>query len=221
MLKKHHLARLVDHTNLRPDATDNDIVRLCTEARSYGFKAAVVNPVNVRLAAKLLDGSETAVCSVVGFPLGATTSQAKMFEAEEAIRNGASEIDMVASIGALKSGRLNDVRADIELVSAAVKGKNMILKVIIEACFLTNEEKVNICLLAKDIGVDFVKSSTGFAEGAKAEDIRLMRKTVGYSMGVKAAGGVRSYSDAMMMIEAGASRIGTSSGVKIIEESPE
>jgi len=220
-LKKHHLARLVDHTNLRPDATDNDIVRLCTEARSYGFKAAVVNPVNVRLAAKLLDGSETAVCSVVGFPLGATTSQAKMFEAEEAIRNGASEIDMVASIGALKSGRLNDVRADIELVSAAVKGKNMILKVIIEACFLTNEEKVNICLLAKDIGVDFVKSSTGFAEGAKAEDIRLMRKTVGYSMGVKAAGGVRSYSDAMMMIEAGASRIGTSSGVKIIEESPE
>lgn len=221
MLKKHHLARLVDHTNLRPDATDNDIVRLCTEARSYGFKAAVVNPVNVRLAAKLLDGSETAVCSVVGFPLGATTSQAKMFEAEEAIRNGASEIDMVASIGALKSGRLNDVRADIELVSAAVKGKNMILKVIIEACFLTNEEKVNICLLAKDIGVDFVKSSTGFAEGAKAEDIRLMRKTVGYSMGVKAAGGIRSYSDAMMMIEAGASRIGTSSGVKIIEESPE
>ena len=221
MLKKHHLARLVDHTNLRPDATDNDIVRLCTEARSYGFKAAVVNPVNVRLAAKLLDGSETAVCSVVGFPLGATTSQAKVFEAEEAIRNGASEIDMVASIGALKSGRLNDVRADIELVSAAVKGKNMILKVIIEACFLTNEEKVNICLLAKDIGVDFVKSSTGFAEGAKAEDIRLMRKTVGNSMGVKAAGGIRSYSDAMMMIEAGASRIGTSSGVKIIEESPE
>jgi len=220
-LKKAHLARLIDHTNLRPDATDNDIVRLCTEARSYGFKAAVVNPVNVRLAAKLLDGSETAVCSVVGFPLGATTSQAKMFEAEEAIRNGASEIDMVANIGALKSGRLHDVRADIESVSAAVKRKGKILKVIIEACFLTNEEKVNICLLAKDIGVDFVKSSTGFAEGAKAEDIRLMRKTVGNSMGVKAAGGIRSYSDAMMMIEAGASRIGTSSGVKIMEECPE
>jgi len=219
-LKKTHLARLIDHTNLRPVATDDDIVRLCTEARSYGFKAAVVNPVNVRFAAKLLDGSETVVCSVVGFPLGATTSQAKVFEAEEAIRNGASEIDMVANIGALKSGRLNDVRADIESVSAAVKGKGMILKVIIEACFLTNEEKVNICLLAKDIGVDFVKSSTGFAEGAKAEDIRLMRKTVGNSMGVKAAGGIRSYSDAMMMIEAGASRIGTSSGVKIIEESP-
>ncbi len=180
-----------------------------------------MNPVNVRLAAKLLDGSETAVCSVVGFPLGATTSQAKVFEAEEAIRNGASEIDMVANIGALKSGRLDDVRGDMELVFASVKGKGMILKVIIEACFLTNEEKVNICLLAKDIGVDFVKSSTGFAEGAKAEDIRLMRKTVGNSMGVKAAGGIRSYSDAMMMIEAGASRIGTSSGVKIIEESPE
>ena len=180
-----------------------------------------MNPVNVRFAAKLLDGSETAVCSVVGFPLGAITSQAKTFEAEEAIRNGGSEIDMVANIGALKSGRLNDVRADIESVSAAVKGKGMVLKVIIEACFLTNEEKVNICLLAKDIGVDFVKSSTGFAEGAKVEDIRLMRKTVGSSMGVKAAGGIRSYSDAMMMIEAGASRIGISSGVKIMEECPE
>jgi len=220
-LKKAHLARLIDHTNLRPDATDNDIIRLCTEARSYGFKAAVVNPVNVRLAAKLLDGSETAACSVVGFPLGAITSQAKTFEAEEAIRNGVSEIDMVANIGALKSGRLDDVRADIESVSAAVKGRGMILKVIIEACFLTNEEKVNICLLAKDIGVDFVKSSTGFAEGAKVEDIRLMRKIVGSSMGVKAAGGIRSYSDAIMMIEAGASRIGTSSGVKIMEECPE
>jgi len=220
-LKRVQLARLIDHTNLKPDATDNDIIRLCTEARSYGFKAAVVNPVNVRLAAKLLDGSDVAVCSVVGFPLGATTPRAKTFEAEEAIRNAASEIDMVANIGALKSGRLGDVRSDIESVAAAVKGKGMILKVIIEACFLTNEEKVNICLLVKDIGVDFVKSSTGFAEGAKVEDIRLIRKTVGSSMGVKAAGGIRSYSDAMIMIEAGASRIGTSSGARIIEECPE
>jgi len=220
-LKRVQLAGLIDHTNLKPDATDNNIIRLCTEARSYGFKAAVVNPGNVRLAAKLLDGSDVAVCSVVGFPLGATTPQAKTFEAEEAIRNGASEIDMVANIGALKSGRLGDVRLDIESVAAAVKGKGMILKVIIEACFLTNEEKVNICLLAKDIGVDFVKSSTGFAEGAKVEDIRLIRKTVGSSMGVKAAGGIRSYSDAMIMIEAGASRIGTSSGARIIEECPE
>jgi len=220
-LRKSDLARLIDHTNLKPNATDDDIARLCLEAKTYGFKAAVVNPANVRLAATLLRNSEVAVCSVVGFPLGATTCQAKTFEAEEAIGNGASEIDMVANIGALKSGRLDDVRADIESVAAAVKGKGMLLKVIIEACFLTDEEKVNICLLAKEVGVDFVKSSTGFAEGAKVEDIRLMRKTVGDSVGVKAAGGIRSYSDAIMMIEAGASRIGTSSGVRIIEECPE
>lgn len=212
---------MIDHTNLKPDAMDSDIVRLCTEARTYGFKAAVVNPVNVKLAAKLLRESNVAVCSVVGFPFGATTFKAKEFEAEEAIRNGASEIDMVANIGALKSGRLDDVRTDMESVASAVKGKGWILKVIIEACFLTDDEKVSICSLAKDVGVDFVKSSTGFAGGAKAEDIRLMRKTVGDSLGVKAAGGIRSYSDAIAMIEAGASRIGTSSGVRIIEECPE
>jgi len=220
-MKKAELARMVDHTNLRPDATDDDIVRLCTEARTYRFKAAVVNPVNVGLAAKLLHGSEVAVCSVVGFPLGATTSEAKKLEAEEAIRNGASEIDMVANIGALKSGRLNDVKTDIESVRAVVKGQGMILKVIIEACYLTEREKIEICLLAKDVGADFVKSSTGFAGGARVEDIRLMRKTVGNALGVKAAGGIRSYSDTIKMIEAGASRIGTSSGVKIMEECPE
>lgn len=220
-MKRAELARLIDHTNLKPDATDNDIIRLCTEARTYGFKAAVVNPVNVKLAARLLRDSKVAICSVVGFPLGATMSEAKKFEAEEAIRNGASEIDMVANIGALKSGRLDDVRTDMGSVASAVKGKGMILKVIIEACFLTGDEKVNICLLAKDVGVDFVKSSTGFAGGAKVEDIRLMRKTVGESLGVKAAGGIRSYSDAIAMIEAGASRIGTSSGVRIVEECPE
>jgi len=220
-LKRAELARSIDHTNLKPDATDNDIIRLCTEARTYGFKAVVVNPVNVRFAAKLLRGSRVAVCSVVGFPLGATTSEVKKFEVEEAIRNGASEVDMVANIGALKSGRLDDVRTDMESVASVVKGKGMILKVIIEACFLTENEKVNMCSLAKDVGVDFVKSSTGFAGGAKVEDIRLMRKTVGDSLGVKAAGGIRSYSDAIAMIEAGASRIGTSSGVRIIEECPE
>jgi len=220
-MKKAELARMVDHTNLRPDATDDDIVRLCTEARTYRFKAAVVNPVNVGLAAKLLHGSEVAVCSVVGFPLGATTSEAKKLEAEEAIRNGASEIDMVANIGALKSGRLNDVKTDIESVRAVVKGQGMILKVIIEACYLTEREKIEICLLAQDVGADFVKSSTGFAGGARVEDIRLMRKTVENSLGVKAAGGIRSCPDAIKMIEAGASRIGTSSGVKIMEECPE
>jgi len=220
-VKRAELARLIDHTNLKPDATDNDIIRLCKEARTYGFKAAVVNPANVRPAAELLRDSKVAVCSVVGFPLGATTSDTKKFEAEEAIRNGASEIDMVANVGALKSGRLDDVRTDMRSVASAVKGRGLVLKVIIEACFLTDYEKVNVCLLAKDVGADFVKSSTGFAGGAKVEDIRLMRKTVGDSLGVKAAGGIKSYSDAVAMIEAGASRIGTSSGVRIIEECPE
>lgn len=214
------MARLIDHTNLRPDATDDDIRRLCTEARTYGFKAAVVNPANVQLAATFLQDSDVAVCSVVGFPLGATTTHTKTFEAKEAIRHGASEIDMVANIGAVKSRRLDNAKADIESVVGAVKGRGRVLKVIIEACLLTDEEKVELCLLAKEAGADFVKSSTGFADGAKAEDIRLMRKTVGASMGVKAAGGIRSYSDTITMIEAGASRIGTSSGVKIVENSP-
>jgi deoxyribose-phosphate aldolase len=220
-MKKSELARIIDHTNLKPDAKDDDITHLCEEAIKYGFKAAVVNPVNVRFAARLLHGSGVAVCSVVGFPLGATTRHAKAFEAEEAIRNGASEIDMVANIGALKSGRLDDVKLDIESVAGAVKGKGKLLKVIIEAPVITDDEKVKVCSLAKDIGVDFVKSCTGFAGSARIEDIRLMRTVVGEAVGVKAAGGIRSYSDAVRMIEAGASRIGTSSGPKIIQQASE
>jgi deoxyribose-phosphate aldolase len=220
-MKKSELARIIDHTNLKPDAKDDDITHLCEEAIKCGFKAAVVNPVNVQFAARLLHDSGVAVCSVVGFPLGATTRHAKAFEAEEAIRNGASEIDMVANIGALKSGRLDDVKLDIESVAAAVKGKGKLLKVIIEAPLITDDEKVKVCTLAKDIGVDFVKSCTGFAGSARIEDIRLMRTVVGEAVGVKAAGGIRSYSDAVRMIEAGASRIGTSSGPKIIEEASE
>lgn len=219
-LKRAELARLIDHTNLKPDAADQDITRLCMEAKTYGFKAVAVNAGYVSLAAGLLEGSGVAVCSVVGFPLGATTTQTKAFEAAEAIRNGASEIDMVANIGALRSGRLDYVRADLESVATVIRGKGGLLKVIIEACLLTDEEKVGICLLARNVGVDFVKSSTGFAGGAKVEDIRLMRRTVGNSLGVKAAGGIKSYADAVLMIEAGASRIGTSSGVRIIEECP-
>lgn len=179
-----------------------------------------MNPVYVRFVARLLHGSDIGVCSVIGFPLGANTTQVKVFETEEAIKDGASEIDMVANIGALRSGRLDDVRRDIESVVKIMKGKGLILKVIIEASLLTDEEKVKVCELAKAVGVDYVKSSTGFAGGAKVEDIRLMRKTVGSSIGVKAAGGIRSYSDAVAMIEAGASRIGTSSGTKIMEECP-
>jgi len=220
-LKRPELAKLIDHTNLKPDATDHDIRGLCLESEAHGFKASVVNPCNVNLAARTLRDSGVAVCSVVGFPLGATTPKVKAFEAEEAIRNGATEIDMVMNIGALKSERIDDVRADMESVASAVRGKGALLKVIIEACFLTDEEKVKACLLARDVGAHFVKSSTGFAGGARVEDIRLMRKTVGESLGVKAAGGIRSYPDAMIMIQAGASRIGTSSGVRIMEECPE
>ena len=221
MMNRSELARIIDHTNLKPDATDDEIMRLCQEARRYGFKAAVVNPVYVQLAAKLLKGSEVAVCSVVGFPLGASTSQAKAFEAEEAMRNGAVEIDMVSNIGALRSGRLDDVRRDIQSVASLVKRKGRLVKVIIEAPLLKDEEKVVVCRLAENVGVDFVKSCTGFAGAAKVEDIRLMRETVGHRVGVKAAGGIKSYREAVTMIEAGASRIGTSSGVKIIEEAPE
>ncbi len=220
-MKRAELIRIIDHTNLKPDAKDDDIRRLCEEAAKFGFRAAVVNPTNVRLAASLLHSSGVAVCSVVGFPFGATTARVKAFEAEEALRNGASEIDMVSNIGALKSGRLDDVRLDIESVSAVVKKKDSILKVIIEAPLLTNDEKVRVCDLAKEIGVDFVKSCTGFAGGATIEDIQVMRKVVGDAIGVKAAGGIRSYSDVIAMVKAGASRIGTSSGTRIIEEAPE
>lgn len=221
MMKQPELARIIDHTNLKPDATDDDITRLCQEARRYRFKAAVVNPVNVRLAARLLQGSEVAVCSVVGFPLGASTSQVKAFEVEEAIRNGACEIDMVSNIGALRSGRLDDVRRDIQSVASIAKREGRLVKVIIEAPLLKDEEKVALCHLAESVGVDFVKSCTGFAGAAKVEDIRLMRETVGRHVGVKAAGGIRSYLEALAMIKAGASRIGTSSGVKIVQEAPE
>ena len=220
-MRRQELAKLIDHTNLKPNATDDDVRRLCLESKGHGFKASVVNPCNVGLAAKTLCDSGVAVCSVVGFPLGATTPKVKAFEAEEAIRNGATEIDMVMNIGALKSRRIEDVRADMESVASAIRGRGVVLKVIIEACFLTDEEKVKACIIARDVGAHFVKSSTGFAGGARVDDVRLMRKTVGESVGVKAAGGIRSYPDAMMMVQAGASRIGTSSGVRIVEECPE
>jgi len=220
-MRRSELAQMIDHTNLKPDATDDDLSSLCHEAKEYRFKAVVVNPANVRLAAGLLSDSQVAVCSVVGFPLGATTTQTKMFEAQEAISNGASEIDMVSNIGGLKSGRLHDVRSDIESVFSATKARGAILKVIIEAPLLTDEQKTKVCRIAKDVGVAFVKSGTGFAGSAKAEDIRLMRKAVGDTVGVKAAGGIKSYPDALRMIEAGASRIGTSSGAAIAKEAPE
>ena len=209
---------MIDHTNLRAYASVEDIKRLCAEAKTHGFHCVVVNPSYVKLACEELDGSDVGVCCVVGFPLGATKSVVKAFEARAAIEDGASEIDMVMNIGALKSQLERDVGRDIEAVVRETKQRGGILKVIIEACYLTDGEKVLACKLAASAGADFVKSSTGYADGAKAEDIRLMRATVGERLGVKAAGGIKSFEDAIRMIEAGANRIGTSSSVKIMRE---
>ncbi len=212
------LAKKIDHTLLKPDATPEQIAQLCSEARQYGFASVCVNPVWVGLCARLLAGSEVKVCTVVGFPLGANAPEVKVFETEKAIEHGASEIDMVLNIGALKGRDLDLVARDIRGVTAAAHARGAIVKVIIEAALLTDEEKTTACLLAKEAGADFVKTSTGFASGgATVHDVELMRRTVGPEMGVKAAGGVRTYEDAEKMLRAGATRIGTSAGVQIVQ----
>ena len=217
-MKKNALAKYIDHTLLKPDATEAQIEKLCAEAREYGFASVCVNSCYASLAARLLAGSDVAVCCVVGFPLGAATTAAKAFEAADAAQNGATEIDMVISVGAAKDGRWDDVEADIAGVAAAIEGKAL-LKVIIETCLLTDAEKIEACRAAVRAGADFVKTSTGFSKaGATAADVALMRKTVGPEIGVKAAGGIRTYQDAIAMIEAGASRIGASAGISILSE---
>lgn len=213
------IAKIIDHTLLKPEATRDQIVQLCREAREYGFAAVCVNPCYVKLAAELLRGSPVKVCSVVGFPLGATLPEVKAYEARRAIEEGAAEIDMVINIGALKSGDLELVRRDIAAVVDVCHAKGALCKVIIEAALLSDEEKVLACQLAKAAGADYVKTSTGFGPGgATVHDVALMRRTVGPGMGVKAAGGIRSYEAARNMIEAGATRIGASAGVKIVRE---
>ena len=217
-MKKNALAKYIDHTLLKPDATEAQIEKLCAEAREYGFASVCVNSCYASLAARLLAGSDVAVCCVVGFPLGAATTAAKAFEAADAAQNGATEIDMVINVGAAKDGRWDDVEADIAGVAAAIEGKAL-LKVIIETCLLTDGEKIEACRAAVRAGADFVKTSTGFSKaGANAADVALMRKTVGPEIGVKAAGGIRTCADAMAMIEAGASRIGASAGIAILAE---
>ena len=217
-MKKNALAKYIDHTLLKPDATEAQIEQLCAEAREYGFASVCVNSCYASLAARLLAGSDVAVCCVVGFPLGAATTAAKAFEAADAAQNGATEIDMVINVGAAKDGRWDDVEADIAGVAAAIEGKAL-LKVIIETCLLTDGEKIEACRAAVRAGADFVKTSTGFSKaGATAADVALMRKTVGPEIGVKAAGGIRTCADAMAMIEAGASRIGASAGIAILSE---
>lgn len=209
------LARMIDHTLLKPEATASQVEKLCDEAKEYQFASVCVNPGWVPLCAERLQGTAVKVCTVVGFPLGATTPAAKALETGEAVENGAEEIDMVINIGALKSGELEWVKQDIAGVVAAAKGK--LVKVIIETCLLTDEEKVTVCRLAKEAGADFVKTSTGFSTGGATEaDIALMRRTVGPDMGVKASGGIRDTATAEAMVKAGATRIGASASIAIV-----
>ncbi len=218
-MDRQTLARYIDHTALKPDTREGDIIKLCREALEYKFASVCVNPAYVKLAYSFLQGTEVKVCTVVGFPLGASTKEAKAFEAAQAIENGAAEVDMVINIGALKSGKMDLVEEDIRAVALACKGKAL-LKVIIETCLLTEEEKVAACELSGRAGANFVKTSTGFSTGgATAADITLMRRCVGTEMGVKASGGVRDLETALKMIEAGATRIGASASVSIVNES--
>jgi deoxyribose-phosphate aldolase len=214
------IARRIDHTLLKPEATRAQVETLCAEAREHGFATVCVNPTWVRLCADLLRGCETRVCTVAGFPLGATPAEVKAYEAARAVGDGACEVDMVVNVGALKSGDYRLVERDIALVVDASAAGGATVKVIIEAALLTDDEKVRACVLAKAAGAAFVKTSTGFGPGgATAADVALMRRVVGPEMGVKAAGGVRDFKSAQEMIAAGADRIGASVGVKIVQES--
>ncbi|UCE04301.1 MAG: deoxyribose-phosphate aldolase [Candidatus Latescibacterota bacterium] len=216
---ENELAPCIDHTLLRPEATYEQVARLCGEASQHQFASVCLNPVHVAAAAEMLAGSGVAVCTVVGFPLGATTTEVKVTETRQAIDNGASEIDMVIHVGALKSGDFASVRDDIERVADAC-GREALLKVIIEAALLTDEEKVQACAIAKMAAADFVKTSTGFGPGgATIADVALMRRTVGEALGVKAAGGIRDRETAERMIQAGADRIGASASIQILRES--
>ncbi|NLV76252.1 MAG: deoxyribose-phosphate aldolase [Tissierellia bacterium] len=211
------IASMIDHTLLKPNATGEMIDKLCKEAKEYEFAAVCVNPYYVSRAKKYLDGTKVKVATVIGFPLGANTKEVKALETKDAIKNGADEVDMVINIGALKSGEYDIVRDDIRAVVESAKGK-AIVKVIIETCLLTDEEKIKACKLAKEAGADFVKTSTGFSTGgATIEDVKLMKDTVGDSLKIKASGGIRDYETAKAMVEAGASRIGASSSIKIVE----
>ena len=212
------IAALIDHTLLKPEATDADIRKVCAEARHYHFASVCVNPYWVRLVAEELAGSTVKVCSVVGFPLGASATQIKVAETAAAIRDGAQEIDMVLNIGALRGGDHDTVRGDIQAVVEIAHACGAIVKVILETALLNDEQKVAASLLAKEAGADFVKTSTGFGPGgATAADVALMRRTVGPAMGVKASGGVRTLEDLKTMAAAGASRVGASASVKIVE----
>ncbi|MDR0921968.1 MAG: deoxyribose-phosphate aldolase [Lactobacillales bacterium] len=211
-----NLNKYIDHTILKADAAQDDVQKIIDEAIKYDFASVCINPTWVAYAAEKLQNSDVKVCTVIGFPLGATTSEVKAYETKDAIKNGADEVDMVINIGALKSGHYKKVGSDIKAVVDAAD-KDALVKVIIETSLLTDEEKVKACELAKQVGADFVKTSTGFSTGgATTADVALMRKTVGSDMGVKASGGIHTKEEAEAMIQAGATRIGTSAGVAIV-----
>ena len=221
-ISRKELAKIIDSTNVKAIATKSEIEKLCKEAAQYGFRCAVVNPVYVKLAAKLLKGSNVKVCSTVGFPFGISLPETKALEAVRAVEDGAEELDMVINLSAFKSGDYDFVKRDIAAVLDIKRlSKEIIVKVIIETAYLTRDEKIIACKLVKEAGADFVKTSTGlFGKGATVEDVTLMRQTVGKDMSVKAAGGIRTYADAVAMIEAGANRLGTSAAVAIIKGAP-
>jgi deoxyribose-phosphate aldolase len=210
------IEQYIDHTLLKQQASEEEIIKVCAEAKEYNFASVCVNAYYTSLVRKELEGTDVKTCVVVGFPLGATTKEVKAFEAKQAIENGAQEIDMVVNVGAIKSNKYDVVKEDIKAVVDAAKGKALV-KVILETCLLTDEEKVKVCQICKEVGADFVKTSTGFSTGgATVHDIKLMRETVGKDMGVKASGAVRTTEDAKAVIEAGASRIGASSSIAIV-----
>ena len=225
-IKPRDMAKMIDHTNLSPTATVDDIKKLCKEAKENDFASVCVNPIYVPLSAKLLEESSVKVCTVVGFPLGANTTEVKSYETRNAIKNGAQEIDMVMNIGAFKSGAYEIFKSDIKAVVDATKkagvSSDIIVKVILECCYLDEEEIVKACEIVKDSGADFVKTSTGFGNyGARVEDVGIMRKTVGRDIGVKASGGIKNFEQALEMLDAGANRIGASSGVTIVTDDEE
>ena len=216
-MKPEMLAKYFDHTILNPAATKKEVIHVCNEALEYGFFSVCVNPVNVKLVSEHLTGSEIKVCSVVGFPLGASTPEIKARETGLAVADGADEIDMVINVGALRDTNFNAVETDIQSVVAAAEGKTV--KVIIETCLLDEDQKIKACRIAEKAGAHFVKTSTGFSgSGATAEDVALMKKAVGDKLEVKASGGIKTLNDALKMIEAGADRIGASAGVNIVQE---
>lgn len=213
------LNKYIDHTLLKADATQESIKELCRQAKEYDFMSVCINSSNIELAKEELKGTDVKICTVIGFPLGATTTESKVFETTDAIEKGADEVDMVLNIGALKSKNFDIVLRDISEVAKAAHNKGKILKVILETCLLEKDEIIKACQLSKKAGADFVKTSTGFSTGgAKEEDVALMRKTVGDLMGVKASGGIRTLEKARLMIENGATRLGVSAGVQIMEE---